>query len=218
MSFSNIQDGSCMTEAVSSQLVRQFSKPSEAQSNIRSQAGSKVKLKSALSESAPKPEYEVIFKFPYIVHMRALSRLKIFQTGITVVIIPAIGYLTLAGSVSSEVFTYSFGIAMLAGVMLYVMSSFFRRMIGLISTNQDSTIVKISHMNFWGQRVNILVPTESIVPFSEYESNPGDIFVKFLRYDTDTHLYMSLKFGGIIDKEKFSNVFGVKTLSLSKQS
>ncbi|XP_014673035.1 PREDICTED: transmembrane protein 186-like [Priapulus caudatus] len=163
------------------------------------------------SLSAPEGDtndFSVIYKFPYIVHMRVVSRFKIVQTGITSVVLLPMAALTAMGHVEPWLLTYTFGVTGLAAGMLCVMSYFFRRLIGILALSNDGDMLKVSHMTFWGRRHDIYVPVDSVVPFSDCESNPTDIFVNFMCDEITSHLYISLRFGGIVDREKFMQVFG----------
>lgn len=153
--------------------------------------------------------YQMIYKFPYIVQCRTVSRLKIYQTAITSIAIPVAGYLTHVGTVDIQGFLATASIGGLATVMLVVMGEFFRRLVGIIYYNPSEDSVKISHLSFWGNRKDIYVPLDDIVPLTDTDDNPMDIYVKLLRYSKPkSKLYLSLKFGGILDSEKFVEVFG----------
>ncbi|KAK3865953.1 hypothetical protein Pcinc_020761 [Petrolisthes cinctipes] len=153
--------------------------------------------------------YDVIYKFPYIVFARSVCRLKIYQTAITTLAVPCAGYLAHVGSVELDTFISIVLTNGLAILMLYVMGEIFRRIIGHISYNPETGVVKISHLTFWGQRRDIFVPHSDIVPIADTSDNPNDIYIRFLRYSQPKFsLFMCLRFGGIVDFQKFYQVFG----------
>lgn len=159
-----------------------------------------------------KNDYQMIYKFPYIVQSRTVSRLKIYQTAITSVAIPVVGYLTHVGTVDIQGFLATLSIGGLATLMLYVMGEFFRRLVGIVYYNSSESSVKISHLSFWGNRKDIYVPLEDIVPLTDTDDSPTDVYVKLLRYSKPkSKLFLSLRFGGIVDSEKFVEVFGSLT-------
>ncbi|GIX85697.1 transmembrane protein 186 [Caerostris extrusa] len=88
------------------------------------------------------------------------------------------------------------------------MTSYFRRLIGIISISKDGKSVKISHLTFWGRKRDVIVPLEDIVPLTESGCSPNDAYVKLVRFSSKETLYMTLRFGNILDKTKFEFVFG----------
>lgn len=100
------------------------------------------------------------------------------------------------------------GCAVLASATLYVMTGYFKRLIGIIAITDDEKIVKISHLTFWGRKNEISVPLEDIIPLSDCDCNANDVYVKVNRYSSSDYLYLTLKFGNIMDKSKFELVFG----------
>lgn len=161
------------------------------------------------SSNKPRNNYQMIYKFPYIVQCRTVSRIKIYQTAITSIAVPVVGYLTHVGTVDFQGFLATLSIGTLATVMLYVMGEFFRRLVGIIYYNPSESSVKISHLSFWGNRKEVYVPLDDIVPLTDTDDNPTDVYVKLLRYSKPkSKLYMSLRFGEIVDSEKFVEVFG----------
>jgi len=153
--------------------------------------------------------YQMIYKFPYIVQSRAVCRLKVYQTAITSVAVPVVGYLNHIGAVDTQAFLGTLAIGGFATVMLYVMGEIFRRLVGIIYYSPSENSVKISHLSFWGKRKDIYVPLEDIVPLTDIGESPTDLYVKLLRYSKPkSELFFSLRFGGILDIEKFEEVFG----------
>lgn len=152
--------------------------------------------------------YTNIYKFPYIVHARVFSRLKIAQTIFTVALIPTMGLAVWMDYAPTTVFEYSLSIASFACIMLYVISYYLRRLIGIIALNGTGDTIKVSHLNFWGRREDFYVPVEQVIPIAQYEARVDDAYIPFLRYDDKEKYYMSLRWGGVLDTEKFVNVFG----------
>lgn len=126
----------------------------------------------------------------------------------TIALIPTMGVAVWMDYAPITAFTYSLGIASFACLMLYVISYYLRRLIGIIALNGTGDILKVSHLNFWGRREDFYVPVEQVVPIAQYEARVYDAYIPFLRYDDKGKYYMSLRWGGILDKEKFVNVFG----------
>ncbi|KAK8741438.1 hypothetical protein OTU49_002220 [Cherax quadricarinatus] len=153
--------------------------------------------------------FQMIYKFPHIRLARSLCRLKIHQTALTCLALPAAGYFAYVGLLGLERFVGVAAINGLALVMLYVMGEIFRRIVGHVYYDTQSSLAKVSHLNFWGSRKDIYIPSSDIVPIADTSDNPADIYVRLLRYSQPKFsLFLFLRFGGIIDHEKFSIVFG----------
>ncbi|XP_030067984.1 transmembrane protein 186 [Microcaecilia unicolor] len=153
-------------------------------------------------------QFTLIYRFPGIRFCRALSRLKLLQTSITVLLLPPMYYLYLKGQASYESVLYSVGIAIFAGGMLYCLSYYLRRIIGMIYLNQAGTILKVSHLTFWGRRKDIFIPVENVMTLMETGDHKTEILRQFKRYDSPSVLYFTTKFGYVVDRERFLQVFG----------
>ncbi|XP_074651602.1 transmembrane protein 186-like [Tubulanus polymorphus] len=160
-------------------------------------------------------DFELIYKFPYIVHMRVISRLKLYQTGLVALMAPPLAYLQSTGVIDPALTVGFGGMFLLAGGMLAVMSEFFRRIIGLMSLSRDKKLLKVSHLTFWGKRRDVYIDPMDVIPLVECSDNSSDIYIKFLRYSKTDKLLFSLRFGGIKDMEKFCEVFGSEWRNMS---
>lgn len=165
-----------------------------------------------LEDESVNATFTKIYFLPQITVLRMLSRLKIYQTGITLLVLPATGYLAAVGTVPFSVFQYSASLAMFAGAMLYVMSGFFRRVIGMIAIDETQTVLRVSHMTFWGKRRDRYINVGEVVPLSETPDNVRDVYVHFRTYTNNDVLYLSLKCGHILDWSLLEKVLGDVTL------
>ncbi|NXU57319.1 TM186 protein, partial [Turnix velox] len=155
-----------------------------------------------------KTEFKLVYRFPWIKYCRVVSRLKLLQTATTVVTLPPICYLYLQEQVSQNILLYTTGITLFAGVMLYGMSYFFRRIIGLIYLNESGRMVKVSHLTFWGRRKDIYCPLETVMTLDEVGDSRGEVLLQFKRYNSADILYFTVKFGQIVDRKRFVQIFG----------
>lgn len=153
-------------------------------------------------------EFKLVYRFPGIKYCRVLSRLKLLQTATTVVVLPPIYHLYLQDQVSQRLLLYTTGIALFAGAMLYGMSYFFRRIIGLIYLNETGRTVKVAHLTFWGRRNDIYCPIETVMALDEVGDSKGELLLQFKRYNSTDILYFTIKFGQIVDRQKFIQIFG----------
>lgn len=153
-------------------------------------------------------DYQLVYKFPYIVHMRVAARLKIYQTGITLIAAPWAHVAAQQGHLPQEL-AYSCMVAsVLALGTLYYVSFITRRLVGLVGVDKNKKSVKLAHMTFWGGRNDIVVPLGTIVPFTECDTSPRDLYMNLNTYDNNVHLFLSLRFGGVQDLDAFEEIFG----------
>ncbi|XP_071426789.1 transmembrane protein 186 [Pithys albifrons albifrons] len=153
-------------------------------------------------------EFKLVYRFPGIKYCRVLSRLKLLQTATTAVMLPPIWYLYLQDQVSQNILLYTTGLVAFAGAMLYGMSYFFRRIIGLIYLSESGQTVRVAHLTFWGRRNDIYCPIETVVTLDEVGDSKEEPLVQFKRYNSTDILYFTIKYGKIVDREKFTQIFG----------
>lgn len=96
---------------------------------------------------------------------------------------------------------------------LYGFSVFCRDIVGYIYVNKDATKTKIAYLDFWGKRVDIVVNTKDIIPFSEQPQSFTDgLYVNLSRYSTKDKLKVNFKYGRILDDKKFTQLFSKPAL------
>ncbi|KAM4585541.1 transmembrane protein 186 [Odontesthes bonariensis] len=153
-------------------------------------------------------KYSMIYTLPHIKLLRAVSRLKLLQTAITLVILPPVYVLYFQGSASLFQVSYSTGIALFAGVMLYTASYFFRRVVGMMYLDPSQTTLQVSHLTFWGKRHNIYIPVSDVMTICDTGDSAKETILKLKRYSTAETLYFSTNYGRVLDKQGFEKVFG----------
>nr|XP_046263856.1 transmembrane protein 186 [Scatophagus argus] len=153
-------------------------------------------------------KYTMIYTLPYIKALRAVSRIKLLQTAITVVVLPPVFFLYLQGDVPFFLVSYTTGIALFAGVMLYTASHFFRRVVGMMYLDQSQTILKVSHLTFWGRRHDIYLPVSDVMTIADTGDSANEVIMKLQRYSSPQTMYFSTHFGRVVDKQGFQKVFG----------
>ncbi|XP_049577099.1 transmembrane protein 186 [Syngnathus scovelli] len=153
-------------------------------------------------------KYDMIYKFPHIKLFRAVSRLKLLQTGITVIILPPVYVLYLMGDASLFLVNYTTAMALFAGVMLYTASHFFRRVVGMMYLDSSHNTLKVSHLTFWGRRHDIYMPVSDVMTIADTGDSSHETVLKLKRYSTPQTLFFSTRFGQVVDKQRFEKVFG----------
>lgn len=152
--------------------------------------------------------YRIIYRFPHIRTARAISRMKLYQTALTGTCVPLSIFLYSNGHAGPEVCIAAVSVSSFAAVMLCVMSAYTRRLIGLVAVSGDGSVIRLSHLTFWGKRHDVYVPPEDVVPFSDTSENESDAYLKVRRYSSPDVLYLTLKYGQIVDQEAVARVFG----------
>lgn len=160
------------------------------------------------SEDVQKLDYKIFYRFPHIRLARFLSRLKIYQTGATVIAIPPAVYCYSIGLVGIESCVAAACLSTLAMALLYIAGNFFRRLIGLVALSSDERVVRISRLTFWGNRKDIYVSPDDVVPLTEFEDNLSDAYVRVRLYSQADVLYMFLRYGTVEDRVMFAKIFG----------
>ncbi|XP_066432258.1 transmembrane protein 186 [Eleutherodactylus coqui] len=153
-------------------------------------------------------KFNLIYKFPAIRFWRTVSRLKLLQTALTILFLPPVYYYYLQGQITDGSVIYCTGIAIFAGIMLYSLSYYLQRLIGMVYVDDNLTTVKVSYLTFWGNRKNIFVPIADIKPLSETGDSKQEILRQFARYSTPDILYFTTRYGYVLDRKKFIAVFG----------
>ena len=161
-----------------------------------------------LTSSIEDEPFTTFYHFPYIIVTRLISRLKIYQTGLTIVVLPPVYVQYALGQMEASNVAMVTGIAAFAGMMLYVISHYTRRLVGLLAINKNRDVLRISHLTFWGNRNNIYVPVEKVVPLSDMADCPNDAYLKLCFYDSKNYFYYTLRYGSVINKDIFHFVLG----------
>ncbi|XP_039550878.1 transmembrane protein 186 isoform X2 [Pimephales promelas] len=153
-------------------------------------------------------EFNLMYAFPAIKGLRALSRLKLMQTGITVVLLPAVYYLYLQGQASWMLVSYTTGISVFAGFMLYSISHYVRRVVGMMYLDSTQTMLKVSHLTFWGHRRDVYVPVSDVMTLGDSGDTIGEPILCLKRYSSSDTMYFSTRLGRVVDRNAFKKVFG----------
>ncbi|XP_037328720.2 transmembrane protein 186 isoform X2 [Pungitius pungitius] len=150
----------------------------------------------------------MIYTLPHIRLLRAVSRLKLLQTAVAVVILPPVYLFYFQGVVPFALVSYTTGIALFAGVMLYTASHFFRRVVGMMYLDPSQTTLKVSHLTFWGGRRDLYLPVSDVMTMGDTGDSVNETIVKLKRFSGPETLYFSTRFGRVVDKQAFEKVFG----------
>lgn len=159
------------------------------------------KIQSSLAKQDTQ-QFKMVYRFPYIVHARLICRLKLYQTAFVVT-------LTGASLVTQANIVLPLVVCSISLGMLAIMGEYFRRLIGIIYVDPVNDKVKISHLDFWGNRKDLILSVNDVIPIIDAGENPADFYVK-VRFNDKKQppLYMTIKHGLVIDKDLFHRVVG----------
>lgn len=155
-------------------------------------------------------EWKAIYRSKIIIPAVLLCRCKIYQTFISISVSCYLIFLYMMEQIEKKVLLFGVGASIFALIMLFVAGNVFRKMIGFVYLNQDKTLVKLSHLTFWGQRKDIVYKLNNIMPLSDSNQSyvTKAMFAKIKFYDNEDEYFINLRYGGIIDKDKFRYAFG----------
>lgn len=169
----------------------------------------KVNRPPKSSSSEDDKLFKPIYLFKHIIVARVLSRLKIYQTGITLFLVPYSSFLYLNEVTSVEVITGIFSLATVATISLYVISGFTQNIVGIISVSNDDKNVRISRLTFWGKRVDEVFKADEIIPFSESDEEiKKDIYKIIKFYTNDRKFYLFTAGVKVVDTQKLETLIG----------
>lgn len=175
---------------------------------------STIDQKSNLVVDPADIDWTPIYRFNRIRTAGLISRLKIVQTIFVVVLVPTMIYCSEQDQVSIDTMQTSIFAATFAMIMLYAMSAVLRRCIGVISISSDRQRIRIGYLTFWGNRRNLEIPLEDLVPLQEGNRSldskkklPPYVHVK--RYSNEKfYLYLPLWQVSLVDRQLFEMAFG----------
>lgn len=172
-----------------------------------------VRATSSISNESQAKDvnFQRVFHYPHVIKLAFYQRFKVYMTGSTCLLTSvgiANGFEALPGTIS----TIS-GLLSFTTIGLLISGEWMRRVIGIIYIDEtDLKTVKISHIGFWGKRKDILVNIEDIKFFSDtpQTGTPSkNVFWKVGFYDSKlSTMFISTRYGGIEDPEKFKLIFG----------
>lgn len=175
----------------------------------RKVAAAAAKPQEKLSQTADDSEWKTIFHYPYIKGLRMLCRFKVYQSVGTLLGCPPIFFAEFMGWMSSVASHSLVALTLSASIVLLTVGYLSERVVGIMYVNKDCSRLRVAHMTFWGNRQDHVFHTSDVANFSDSGQSWGSWFIKLHRYSSPNDpLFVSLKHGGIVDRELFEKVFG----------
>uniref|UniRef100_G1LWC2 Transmembrane protein 186 n=2 Tax=Ailuropoda melanoleuca TaxID=9646 RepID=G1LWC2_AILME len=154
-------------------------------------------------------KFQMVYRFDAIRAFGYLSQLKVAQTALTLLALPPGLYWYSHGLVTLGSLCFAGGIAGFALAMLCWMSHFLRRLVGILYVNEAGTVLRVAHLTFWGRRQDTDWPVAEVVPMTESRDWPQELFVRIQQYSGKQTFYLTLRYGRVLDRERFTQVFGM---------
>ncbi|XP_005391275.1 PREDICTED: transmembrane protein 186 [Chinchilla lanigera] len=178
------------------------------QENPKSWVGNRSPASEEKPPGTETEKFQMIYRFKAIRIFGFFSRLKVTQTALTVVLLPPCFYWYSQGLLTLNSVCLASGIAGFALAMLAWMSYFFRRLVGILYVNESGTMLRVAHLNFWGWRQDTYCPVADVMPLTDTKDKPQDVLMCIQQYSQKQTFYLTLRYGRIVDKERFTQVFG----------
>lgn len=159
---------------------------------------------SSSNVSSPPPpttvsDTVVLYRWPTMRHFSFISRLKVYQVTIMLLLLPPMGYMCLHGDITTKTMFYATVATLGTTGVLFVLSHYFRRVVGEMTFVQSSNQLRLSTLTFAGRRRNLEFDVEDIVPFLDSQLRMGGVIQRLeFRNHPEVFLY-SLKYGRILD-------------------
>jgi hypothetical protein len=94
-------------------------------------------------------------------------------------------------------------------VLLGVVS---KNLVGFLYLNESKMLLRVSFINFWGNRKNEDYSLDAVMPFSETNASKLTPYTPIKFYDTEDN-YKLLRSQGTLDAPSFRRVFGETALT-----
>ena len=164
---------------------------------------------SEVNELSKYPGYKVVYRFPYIKYASLLSRLKLNQTIITGICVPASIVLQTLNIVSQNDCLAISCTCLLLTFWTHFTFFICNNLIGLVYFKQDDQKVILSYLNYWGKRTDLTTSLQNIVPLTDTPVNVANRLYRKLDIVTcKEKLKISIPYGRITEKTHFEIIFG----------
>ena len=134
-------------------------------------------------------------------------RAKLYQTVIVTVYVPISLVSYYCGQMSLDNLLFYMQFFTFSTITLYIIGNLFKQLIGSVYLSDDGTKTQIAHLTFWGKRSDKIFDTRDFVHLKEINTM-NELYMRVERMSSEQPFYIILKFGGILNKEKFEKIFG----------
>ncbi|CAN8002198.1 unnamed protein product [Ixodes hexagonus] len=154
-------------------------------------------------------KWTTIFHYPHIKAIRMLIRVKVYQTVGTLIICPALVVAEHMNWLNTEFSEPACVLTLTASVVLLALGYLAERAVGIMYVNEDRSLLRVGHMDFWGNRHDHVFRTKDVAEFADTGERWNSLYITMRRYSAPNDpLYLSLRHGGIVEEKLFREVFG----------
>ncbi|XP_050297965.1 uncharacterized protein LOC126737220 [Anthonomus grandis grandis] len=151
--------------------------------------------------------FKTVYKFPWIKYFGLVNRLKVYQTVFTGIGVSSSGLSWAFGLCDASMF-YTVSILGFSGcVFLYSLGMISTNFVGFIYYNDDTDMVRIAYVDYWGRRRDIEVHTSDIIHSDESPVRLiNKVWFPLKRHSTSEILKLQLETGIILDKKALNRI------------
>jgi len=169
-------------------------------------------MRSHNDSAEPRPKtFQEIYRFSNIKVGFAINKLKRLQSLLALLVLPTSAAMYYKETFDLDVLIgVTFSTVVFTGNM-YGFGSLFHKAIGFMYVSEDGLTLKVSYLDFWGDRIDKEVAVDDVVPFSDCPQSPTDKLYRTVEFYSTKKLKLKLFFtlgGQITDEKKFVKVFG----------
>uniref|UniRef100_L7M1V9 Transmembrane protein 186 n=1 Tax=Rhipicephalus pulchellus TaxID=72859 RepID=L7M1V9_RHIPC len=163
----------------------------------------------AAQQDFDESEWTTIFRYPHIRFVQMLCRFKIYQCFATFVVTPPLMFSEYAQWMPTYANAAFLSVMVSSAVVLFLTGFVSERIVGMMYVNKDCTKLRVARLNFWGRRQDHVYDVKDVAHFADAGQAWGSWYVELHRFSAPNDpLIVSLKQGGIVNKELFTKVFG----------
>ena len=134
-------------------------------------------------------------------HFRFISRLKVYQVSVMLIMLPPMTYMYLNGDVTGKSMAYAAVAAAGTTAVLLVLSYFFRRVVGEMAYVSSTNRLRVSTLTFFGGRRDLYFKVDDVIPFADSQLREGKAVKRLEVKDHPEVFLYSLKYGRILDNK-----------------
>ncbi|KAJ8728135.1 hypothetical protein PYW08_016520 [Mythimna loreyi] len=150
--------------------------------------------------------YETVFSFPFVRYIAAFNRLKVYHLTGTSLAVPGCALMEIFDVLPKGAFFTAAYIGITGTAVLSLASLPFRNIIGYLYLRVDDKKIKISSVDFWGNRKDKIVKVEDWFPLLDMQPKATDaVYLTPLLAD-GTKYKLFVKFGNVLDSKRMGQV------------
>ncbi|XP_053202681.1 transmembrane protein 186-like, partial [Panonychus citri] len=166
----------------------------------------RVKLEQRAGEI--NSSWKLIYRNPFIFPISFLVRFKIYHTFLCILVSSACCYYYVEGSLSEAQLALCTVSLFIVLLLLFGYSILYQRLVGRIYISNDSKRLRFAHVNFWGNREDVTLPIDKVIPISDTNEKLNTFHIKIALNGSPQTYYMNFGAKSIISPDDFAMAFG----------